>query len=226
MLKVSLAAFVAAVVVVPAAFGQSKSFPVISGELGIEVEDDWAYKSDDRANQHNDLYATIEPSATVQFTKEFSVFAHAVLEPVRDAEKFDNRVFEDHGVYVEDLYVNYDTGTWAIRGGKLNVGFGVAWDRTPGVYGTDFAEAGYETSERIGIIGSYAVDAGNNGAHRISAGTFFFDTSILSESALRGRGDTHKADGGVSNTESFESYVVALDGEKIAALGGLGYHVA
>jgi len=37
--------------------------------------------------------------------------------------------------------------------GKLNVGFGVVWDKTPGLYGTDFEEDGYETSERIGVIG-------------------------------------------------------------------------
>ena len=33
-------------------------------------------------------------------------------------------------------------------------------------------------------------------------------------------------DGGVSNTESFESFLIALNGEKIPSLGNLGYHLS
>ena len=54
----------------------------------------------------------------------------------------------------------------------------------------------------------------------------FADTSIFSESALRGRDDTRKRDGGVGNTESFESILIALNGEKIPGLGAFGYHVS
>ena len=43
---------------------------------------------------------------------------------------------------------------------------------------------------------------------------------------MRGRGDTRKKDGGVSNTESFESFIVAADGGNMAGLGKLGYHAA
>jgi len=64
------------------------------------------------------------------------------------------------------------------------------------------------------------------GEHRLSAGSFFQDTTILSESALRGRGDTRKQDGGVSNTEDFSSFIFALDGGKLPGLGNLAYHAA
>ena len=119
---------------------QQKSYPSISGSVPIEIENDWAYKSDDRANQNNDLYATIEPEVTVQFTPNWSLFAHAVLEPVTSPDQFENRIFGDHGLYLEDLEVQFEGNTVGIRAGKLNVGFGVAWDMAPGVFGTDFAE--------------------------------------------------------------------------------------
>ena len=205
---------------------QAQTYPSLSGAMPIEIENDWTYKSDDRSNHNNDLYTTIEPEVTVQFSPRWSIFAHAVLEPVTDADRFENRVFEDHGLYLEDLELQFDNGTFGARAGKLNVGFGIAWDKTPGVYGTDFAEDGYETSERIGIIGSYTAKSASLGMHKLSAGSFFQDTTILSQSTLRGRGDTRKRDGGVSNTESFESFIVALDGGNMPGLGKLEYHGA
>lgn len=60
----------------------------------------------------------------------------------------------------------------------------------------------------------------------MSAHTFFLDTSVLSQSAGRGRGTTDKVDGGVSNTEDFSSYAITLDGENVAAIDGLGYRLA
>lgn len=226
MFKRALIAAALSFVLTTSAQAKMRTYPSISGAVPIEIENDWTYKSDDRANQNNDLYATIEPEVTVHFSPHWSIFAHAVLEPVRSAEKFDNRVFEDHGLYLEDLSLQFDNGSIGVRAGKLNVGFGVVWDKAPGVFGSDFAEDGYETSERIGLIGSYVVKGGPMGTHKVSAGSFFRDTTVLSQSTFRGRGDTRKKDGGVSNTESFDSFIVALDGGNIGGLGKLGYHAA
>jgi len=205
---------------------QQKVYPSISGEIPIKIENDWAYQSGDRSNNNNDFFATIEPEVKVQFSPHWSIFGNAVLEPVTSAEKFENRVFDDHGFYLEDFFLQFDDGTFGGRVGKLNVGFGLAWNKTPGVFGTYFAEDGYETSERIGVIGSYTLNAGAHGTHKLSAGSFFQDTTIFSQSTLSGRGDTRKNDGGVSNTESFESFVVAVDGGNIAENSKLGYHAA
>jgi hypothetical protein len=46
-----------------------------------------------------------------------------------------------------------------VQTGKLNPGFGVAWDKAPGIYGTDLAED-YEISERISVVGTWQVGAG------------------------------------------------------------------
>jgi len=220
-----LAGFMAVCVTSPS-FAAQKTYPSISGEIPIEIENDWAFKSDDRANQSNDLYTTIEPAVTVQLSPSWSIFGHAVLEPVGSAGKFENRTFEDIGLYVEDLFVEFNKKAFNVKAGKLNVGFGVAWDKTPGLYGTDFAEDGYETSERIGVIGGWTVDTNAAGTHTISAGSFFQDTTFLSQSAFKGRGDTRKRDGGVSNTGDFSSFIVALNGEKILGLGNFGYHIS
>lgn len=200
-------------------------FPSVSGEIGFELQNDWNYKSDDRANLNNNLSPTIEPSATFRLSPRWSVFAHAVMETVGDAAQFENRAFEDIGLYMEDLYLEFSGDRFGAKAGKLNPGFGIAWDMTPGLYGTDLAED-YEISERIGFVGNWQVGAGRYGTHTVSGATFFADTTIFSESALRGRGDTREEDGGVSNTESFKSFVAALNGGEIPAMGKLGYHLS
>ncbi|MGB0632101.1 MAG: hypothetical protein ACPGRZ_15535 [Alphaproteobacteria bacterium] len=197
----------------------------ISGEVSFELQDDWTYKSDDRSNLNNDLYATIEPSVTVRLAPGWSVFGHAVIEPVGSPSKFENRAFEDIGLYMEELFIEYSADRFGAKAGKLNAGFGIAWDKAPGVYGTDLAED-YEISERIGAVGDWNVHSGSFGAHTVSGAAFFADTTILSESALRGKGDTREKDGGLSNTESLQSFVVALNGGKIPGLGKFGYHLA
>lgn len=207
---------------VSAAETDSKRF---SGEIAFELQDDWNYAAEDRSNLNNNLFATIEPSATFRIAPGWSIFAHAVLEPVGSASKFENRSFEDTGLYLEDFYAEYAGERLGAKAGKLNPGFGIAWDNTPGVYGTDLAED-YEISERISIVADWLLTSGANGAHKVSAATFFADTSIFSESALRNRGDNRKRDGGVGNTESFESFLVALNGGKIPGLGDFGYHVS
>ena len=197
----------------------------ISGEVAFELQNDWTYKSEDRSNQNNDLYATIEPSATFRLAPGWSVFGHAVLEPVGSPSQFENRTFEDIGLYVEELFVEYEADRFGARLGKLNAGFGIAWDMAPGVYGTDLSED-YEISERIGLVGDWNVYSGEYGDHTVSGATFFADTTIFSESFFRGKGDTREEDGGLSNTESFKSFVIAVNGSKIPGMGKFGYHAA
>lgn len=203
----------------------AENTPSVSGEIAFELQNDWNYASDDRSNLNNNLSPTVEPSATFQLSPRWSVFAHAVMEPVGSAAKFENRAFEDIGLYMQDLYVEFSADRFGAKAGKLNPGFGVAWDKAAGLYGTDLAED-YEISERIGFVGDWRVGAGRYGNHTVSGATFFADTSIFSESALRGRGDTRERDGGVSNTESFKSFVVALNGKEIPMLGNFGYHLS
>lgn len=197
----------------------------VNGEVAFELENDWNYKSDDRSNLNNDLYLKVEPSATVRLAQGWSVFGHAVMEPVGSVAKFEHRVFEDIGLYVEELFFEFSADRFGAKAGKLNAGFGVAWDRAPGLYGTDLAED-YEISERIGLVGVWNIFSGEYGDHTVSGATFFADTTIFSESFFRGRGDTREEDGGSSNTESFKSSVVAVNGSRIPGMGKFGYHAA
>ncbi len=193
-----------------------ESYPRISGEFAIEIENDYTFSATDNAAELNDLFATVEGALALEFTAQTSLNATLVFEPVQDA--VDDRVFEDHGLYAEELFLQHDFDMAALKVGKFNPAFGAAWDIAPGIYGTDFAED-YEIAERIGAGVAIPFDA-FEGAHELSMATFFADTTFLSESAFENRGRTTRGAGGVSNTESPESFAVSLAG----TFGATGYN--
>jgi len=192
-------------------------YPRLSVTVPIEIESDNTVDATDSAAELSDTYTTTEAEIALEYAEGSGAFALLVLEPLIDPE--DDRFFEDIGLYAEELYLRHDFGPLAVIGGKFDPDFGVAWDAAPGIYGVDFAED-YELTERIGF-GVEVPFALAGGEHLFSASTYFADTTALSDSALFRRGQTDRSDGGVSNTESFESFAVAVSGE----IDALGYNV-
>lgn len=212
----------------------AKKEPWLTIVVPIEIQNDRNFRSDDRGNEQNDLFTTVEPEITVGLLPGLTVFAHGVLEPMRDARPGENRFFRSHGIYLEELYLKYEgrlvsDGPSALKfrvwGGKFGPNFGTAWDAAPGIYGVDFAED-YEIAERLGFGGALILDHAALGMHTLSASTFVLDRSVLSGSAITKRMRTTLADGGPSNTRGLESFHVTLEGEKLPGLEGLTYHVS
>lgn len=201
-----------------------KSYPYLKGEIGIEIQSDHTFKADDKDNEVNDTYNTTEAELGFYFNKNFSIQAGLVFEPVEDIDAGDERYFENQGLFAEQLYAQFDFEPFKIFAGKYNVNYGKAWDVAPGVYGTDFAEDGYEFTERLGFGASVTKDAGRVGEVTVTAGVFKQDISTLSNSAFNNRGQTDIDDGGFGNTEDLENFNIAIDGEKIPSLPGLSYH--
>lgn len=200
--------------------------PTITGNVGIELQNDYAFSSDDPTEEFNNLSTTIEPSIKVGFTKEFSINTGLVFEQVQEpAVKGDDRFFDDQGLYVQTLTMDYQTDALHLSAGKMGVNFGRAWDATPGVFGTDLAEE-YELSENLGALAAYTFDLGASGRHTFSGQVFTADTSILAESAFARRTKTREGDGGPGNTGDLTSFGFAIDGSDIAAVKGLSYHAA
>lgn len=231
MFPKSACALVIAAVIFTGAIGtgeaaEKKSYPYISGEVAIEIQNDWTYQSDSRDAVINDLFTLTEPVVVLHFTPELSLLAHAVVETVIDPGPGDDRIFDDHGLLMEELHLTYATDRFSVFAGKFAPNFGIGWDVAPGVYGTDFGEAGYELAEQIGFGGTVTFANKRIGSHTLSASTFFADTTVLSQSAMNNRGRTRLSSGGPGNTEDFSSFAVGLDGGKIAALPGFGYHIA
>ena len=142
----------------------------------------------------------------------------------------DDRFFDDHPLFIEQLTLNYDSDNYAAYIGKFNPNVTFDYHSFPGIYGYQIAEE-YAIRERIGIGGAIKHNAGDYGNHRLDVSTFFADTTFLSDSVLRDRGHTSKEDGGIANTEDFSSLAVSLGGSDFYSLNnnfveGLSYRAS
>ncbi len=224
--QAAVAAGVVMAFALPAVSDEQNTYPRLSGSVSIELQNDYAFASDTESEEFNSLSATIEPSFTLGLSKQFSINTGLVFEPVQSPPVAgDNRFFDDQGLYIETLTLDFTDGPVHLSGGKMGVNFGKAWDITPGIYGTDLAEE-YELAENIGLKAAFSHDFGHAGTHTLTTQTFFADTSIFAESAFARRKKTRQHDGGPGNTGDFSSYALALDGHDFQVLPGLDYHLA
>lgn len=199
-------------------------YPKLSGEVGIEIQNDYNFQSDDPAAEQNELGALIEPAFTLSFTENLSLNTELTLEAQRDPGPAEDRVFQDHGLAVSVLTLNYDTNRFGVYAGKFGPNFAIAWDAAAGLYGTDVAED-LELADFLGAGGYVNFGETSVGSLTGSASVFFTDTTILSESFITNRGRTRQAAGEPGNTESPESFAIALDGEEVPGMDGMRYHL-
>ena len=141
-----------------------------------------------------------------------------------------DKMFDDHPLLIEQITVNFDDEHYSLYAGKFNPVVGFDYHNFPGMFGYQIIES-YVIRERIGFGAKLKHDAGDLGRHTLNFSTFFADTS-LSDSLLHARGNTSKEDGGISNTEDFQSFSVSLGGADFYSLDnniaegltyGLGY---
>ncbi|MEO1494981.1 MAG: hypothetical protein AAFV19_22785 [Pseudomonadota bacterium] len=190
--------------------------PVFTADFALELENDFTFSSTDPDAEINDTFATLEGALSLAFSTGTSLNATVLFEPVLDAE--DDRFFEDHGLFAQELFLAQEFEGGNVIFGKFNPAFGSAWDLAPGIFGVDFAED-YELTERLGAAITLGFDA-FEGEHEFSLAAFSADTTFLSSSAVEDRGRLRGQDGGVSNTQSPASFAVSLAG----AFGDTGYN--
>ena len=192
--------------------------PHIEGELSVEIESDNVFKHDDPAAVIRDSYATIGLAAGFIFSPNFSVQAGFTVEPVDEEPPAGELNFHGHGGYIDTLYAQYEVGNFRLFAGKFGSSFGQAWDLTPGLYGTAFAED-YELAEVVGLGGAVSMEGSPLGNLILSANVFTADTA-LTKSIFFSRPENRVSGGGVGNTGNLDSYSVTLDGSAIPLLGG------
>lgn len=202
-----------------------KSYPYFTGEAVFELQTEEGYDSDDKDNERNNTFWRTEVSPKLSFNRHVFMDGLLVMEPVQESDPGDNNFLDNEGVYIQELKLNYNKGPYAFFVGKFNPGFGIAWDYGRGIWSEEFAED-YQIIEKLGVGGSYTLKTEKAGEHKLTASTFFTDTTGLSESVITGRGNVDKDDGGAANTEDFSSFVISLEGDGVAGVKNLYYQLA
>jgi hypothetical protein len=168
--------------------------PAFTWGAEVELGVDTTFHSDDPAAEFSDVFAKFDLAVAYALTDRLSAFAKVALEPVISAE--DDRAFDDMGAVVNTLGLRYEADRFALAAGKIAPAFGIAWDVTPGYFGTSLAED-YETSKAIGAAVDLPVDVVNG---QLQMALFYIDDTRLSDSFGTRRGRLRRSDGGAGNT--------------------------
>ncbi|MCB1415460.1 MAG: hypothetical protein KDJ64_03505, partial [Nitratireductor sp.] len=128
---------------------EQEAYPAITGSLELELAKDRIYKSDDPLNEIIDVGGSAALAVRMGLVPGLAINLGATLESVLDGEPGEDRYFDGLGLYVDTLNAEFSSGPFTLVAGKFGPGFGTAWDVTPGMYGTTFAED-YELGEMIG----------------------------------------------------------------------------
>jgi len=199
------------------------TYPSISSELVMELQNEYTPNSNDASREeYNNIFARSELVTTLQLNDNFFIDGVAVFENIQDIEPNKSNYFDNEGVFIEDIKLNYQHGNIALLAGKFNPAYGIAWDFGRGIWTEDFAED-YEMTEKLGVGASYSFGNDKTGMHSLIASTFFADTTFLSGSTITKRDQLNKRDGGTANTEDLSSFAVALEGENLAGIENLYY---
>ena len=169
------------------------------------------------------LFGEVDARANFNFGTYFSV--NSLLRFTRGVEQTTSSVFSDEVLYVQRLFGVVHLLPVHLYAGKIHPRFGVGWYATPGLYGTDY-NTDYELFEKVG--GGIRWDIRAFGRHRFTAEVFHTDTSFLSNSLIPGTlrpGLLNLQDGGAGNTDTFESFAFALNGQQMPGLKGLSYQI-
>ncbi|MEM1300904.1 MAG: hypothetical protein AAGH68_16665, partial [Pseudomonadota bacterium] len=121
-----------------------ESYPRFSAGFELEVQSDQTFSSTDPAAEINNTTATIEAGLSFEITSSTSLNSTILFEQVLDPT--DDSFFEDHGLYVEELFLAHEVEGVTLTLGKFNVAFG---SEIPGLYGDTFTED-YEINEKLG----------------------------------------------------------------------------
>ena len=202
--------------------------PQLFGEIETLIHANDIYDSDEADNEVSEVYTHSEIELELLFNEHFSIQAEITLEGESvagddhhgddDGGAGHDRFFDDHPLFIEQFLLNYETEHFDFYAGKFNPIVSLPYHDVPGIYTYHFMEE-YSIEERIGFGGTVKVDGGDYGKHHLDISTFYADTTWMSNSILSKRGDLDKEDGGVANTESFDSFAVSLGGDDLNPSG-------
>lgn len=195
-------------------FAREEAGSAFSWELSLEIGLDEVYSSNTPGNEIRDVYATGEAAGEVAIGDNIAFFAGLTWESITGPTA--DRTFEDMGLYIDSIGLQFEFANATFQVGKVAPVFGNAWDSVAGLYATSLAED-YELAEMIGGLAD--VDMGNG--HTLSFGIFFADTSVLSESAGFNRGRNTTAAGGAGNTGKLNNATLQWSKE----MGDTYFHV-
>ncbi|MDF3072669.1 MAG: hypothetical protein K0S54_336 [Alphaproteobacteria bacterium] len=232
MKRIAGAGFVLTLGLMAPALAQDYAKFVADGH--VELRFDSFPQSDLKENERLDVNLHGDANLGFYLTRELSLQSTLKVESVRDPRPGRDRYISGTGLFVEQLYVDYDHEDFGLYAGKFNPTFGIAWARLPELLHEEFSEE-YETTEMIGLGGSVKFAPSGFGRHEVNAAVFFVDTTFLHASLFASPqanderanrlSNLRRRDGGPGNTGRLNNFSATLDGGEFEFAPGLFYHL-
>ena len=196
------------------------------GHAGIRIHFDHINDAGESKEEVNELYTHSHFELGSRIAKGLNIDTNLKIEGepgghnhggVSRTHDGDDRIFEDHPLIVESLTLTYSHEDFSAYIGKFNPKVGLDYHSFPGLWSYSMIEE-YKIAERIGAGIKYGTNLDDFGTHQINISAFHADTTFLSDALLDSRGHTSKEDGGLGNTEDFDSYAISLGGKDFYSL--------
>jgi hypothetical protein len=212
------------------------SEPKLSGSVLYQLQGDQIISTSKRDSKSSNGFVYIEPNFGLHFDENWAVKTQWRIQPnsvltTRDKDNperyrtflSDNRGFaiSETGLLIEELKLYYENEDLKFSAGKFDPSFGTAHRKSKriGVFASQFAED-YNLREKLGANVTALLEGS-----QISFSSFFSDSTDLSRSAIKDRGRENKNNGLASNTGSFSSYSVLMEGENFLTVDNWFYNV-
>ena len=195
--------------------------PKLINRLVLDANFNDEYQSTNRKKEFNNTYGKVRLSSGYNFAKNFSLNSFIIATPVYQSSEVARRnnlpngggdiSFENEGVFLEELNLNYDSKKHAFVLGKFDLNFGTAWRWNRGIWAYNIAE-NYNQTEKLGVNGIYRLgNANTTGRYEISYAIFKNDRKNLDNSLITDRDSNSKSNAIAGDTGGLQSYVTSLD---------------
>lgn len=191
-------------------------------EVQAEVEYATTFYAENPVFEKEEFLAKIKSFTNYGVTEKINIFLD--LDLVLDGEKEllsqSNRFLDREGLNVDKLKIEYRNDWISLFAGRYEPAYDL-FSNTPAFFG-NYSHY-IDLSEKIGFGGSVKLGEAVVGEHWLTTNIFHLDTSFLSSPLFTNKGRIKKEDGGISNTEKFNNYLVTLNGGKAYEKPGASY---
>lgn len=209
----------------------------LSGSAAVRLHINEIDDADDDRYEVTETFVRSGIGLTYSFGNGFSIETAVSLEgnPIAGDECSDPHELADlcgsenydadHAIAMDDLIVHFEHGPAHFYAGKFTAAVGQDPGDFPGIF-TYLTIEEYEIADRLGLGLAYTMESEHAGSHEVNLSAFFADTTFLADTLITSEGHNSRDDGGLGNTESLDSYALALSGGGFPSLEGLSYQIA
>jgi hypothetical protein len=187
--------------------------------LDLNLNDN--YESTNSKNEYRETFARARFYSKFDLGNNFSLNSQINLSPFIKADETNrrnassggggDRSFEDQGIFLRQLNLQYDNKKYAFIAGKFNLNYGKAWNWNRGIWSYELAN-NYRQVDKIGFGGIYrAGDAKKTGQYNFGLSFFKNDRKYLANALITRDNQFSKSDAKAGDDGVMQSYVGSLD---------------